>query len=133
MGLDNVQPDSGILVLKVDPAAPEGTGTVRIMDADPNSPDLSRATFRLDQANRNLFVDKENNVAILPLWVQGESQGVLVTTAQKGQEALQATLTIQKVRQRYPDPGSRKEKQRVEECLEAFKRFDFQKCNQVAK
>ena len=133
VGLDEVQPDSGILILKVNPAAQEGSGIVRIMDADPNSPNLSRATFRLDQGNRNLFVDKENNVAVIPLWVQGENQGVLVTTVQKSQEALQATLMIQKLWQRYPDPRSGKEKQRVEECLEAFKRFDFQKSYQIAK
>jgi hypothetical protein len=133
VGRDKVQPDSGILVLKVNPAAQEGSGTVRIMDADPNSPNLSRATFRLDQGNRNLFVDKENNVAVIPLWPQGENQGVLVTTAKKSQEALQATLMIQKLWQRYPEPRSGKEKQRVEECLEAFKRFDFQKSYQIAK
>jgi hypothetical protein len=44
-------------------------------------------------------VDKENNVAVIPLWGQGENQGVLVTTAPKGQEALQATLMIQKLLQ----------------------------------
>jgi len=42
VGLDKVQPDSGILILKIDPTAQEGSGTVRVMDADPNSPHLSR-------------------------------------------------------------------------------------------
>ncbi len=133
VGLDKVQPDSGVLILKVNPAEQEGSGTVRIMDADPNSPNLSRATFRLNQENRNLFLDKENNVAVIPLWAQGENQGVLVTTAGKSQEALQATLMIQKLWQRYPEPKSGKEKQRVDQCLEAFKRFDFQKSYQIAK
>ena len=133
VGLDKVQPDSGILILKVNPAAQEGSGTVRVMDADPNFPNLSRAAFRLDQENRNLFVDKENNVAVIPLWAQGENQGVLVTTAQKSQEALQATLMIRQLLQRYPEPRSGIEKQRVEECLAAFKRFDFQKSHQIAK
>jgi hypothetical protein len=71
VGLDKIQPDSGILILKVDPAAQERNGTVRVMDADPKSPHLSRATFRLDQENRNLFVDRKNNVAVIPLWTQG--------------------------------------------------------------
>ena len=133
VGLDKVQPDSGILILKVNPAAQEGSGTVRVMDADPNSPNLSRAAFRLDQENRNLFVDKENNVAVIPLWALGENQGVLVTTAQKSQEALQATLMIRQLLQRYPEPRSGMEKQRVEECLTAFKTFDFQKSYQIAK
>jgi len=133
VGVDKVQPDSGILILKVNPAAQEGIGTVRIMDADPNSPNLSRATFRLNQENREFFVDKENNVAVIPLWGQGENQGVLVTTAPKSQEALQATLMIQKLLQHYPEPRSGKGKQQVEECLEAFNRFDFQKSYQIAK
>jgi M6 family metalloprotease-like protein len=133
VGVDKVQPDSGILILRVNPAAQEGIGTVRIMDADPSFPNLSRATFRLDQENRKFFVDKENNVAVIPLWGQGENQGVLVTTAPKGQEALQATLMIQKLLQRYPEPRSGKGKQQVEECLEAFERFDFQKSYQIAK
>ena len=133
VGLDKVQPDSGLLVLKVNPAAQEGTGTVRIMDADPNSPNLSRAPFRLDQENRNLFVDQENNVAVVPLWPQGENQGVLVTTSQKSKEALRATLAVQKLYQRYPEPRSGKERELVEECLGAFKRFDFLKSLQIAQ
>ncbi len=133
VGLDKIQPHSGILILKIDPAAPEGSGTVRVMDADPKSPHLSRAAFRLDQENRNLFVDRENNVAVIPLWAQGENQGALVTTAEKSQEALQAILTIRQLWQRYPEPKSGKEKQRVEECLEAFKRYDFQRSYQIGK
>lgn len=133
VGLDKVQPDSGILILKIDPAAQEGSGTVRVMDADPDSPNLSKATFRPDLEKRNLFVDKLNNVAVIPLWAQGENQGVLVTTAQKSQEALQATLMIRQIWQRYPEPRSGKEKERVEECLAAYKRFDFQKSYQIGK
>lgn len=94
---------------------------------------VSRATFQLDQENRKLFVDEEYNVAVIPLWGQGENQGVLVTTVPKSQEALQATLMIQKLLQHYPEPRSGKGKQQVEECLEAFKRFDFQKSHQIAK
>ena len=41
VGSDKIQPDSGLLVLRVNPAAQEGTGTARIMDADPASPNLS--------------------------------------------------------------------------------------------
>ena len=133
VGLDKIQPDSGILILKIDPAAQEGSGIVRVMDADPKSPHLSRAPFRLDQEDRNLFVDRENNVAVIPLWAQGENQGVLMTTAEKSQEALQAALMIRQLWQRYPESRSGKEKQRVEECLEAFKRFDFRRSYQIGK
>ncbi len=133
VGLDKVQPDSGILILKVNPAAQEGSGTVRIMDADPNSPNLSRATFRLDQENRNLFVDKENNVAVIPLWAQGENQGVMVTTAEKGRDALMAAQMILKLWQKYPEPRDQKTGPIVEECLAAFKGFDFQKSYRIAQ
>jgi len=44
-----------------------------------------------------------------------------------------ATLAVQKLYQRYPEPRSRKDRELVEECLEAFKRFDFQKALQVAQ
>jgi len=133
VGADKVQPDSGALILKVNSAAQEGRGTVRIMNADPSSPNLSRATFRLDQENRKCFVDKENNVVVIPLWSKMENQGVLVTIASKSQEALQATLIIQKLLQQYPEPRRGRGKQQVEECLEAFERFDFQKSYQIAK
>jgi len=45
-------------------------------------------------------------VAVIPLWGQGENQGVLVTTALKAQEALQATLMVQKLLQHYLSRGA---------------------------
>jgi len=80
---DRVLPDSGILILKVDPNAVEGTGTVKVMDADPSSPGFKHATYRPDQRNRNVFIDKENNVAILTLRMEGGKLEVLVTTTEK--------------------------------------------------
>ena len=58
IGYDQLLPDSGLLVLKVSPDAMEGSGTVKVMDADPDSSYFSRATFRLDRSNRNAFLDK---------------------------------------------------------------------------
>jgi hypothetical protein len=126
IGFDRVQPDSGILVLKVNPKAQEGSGTVKIMDADPSSANFSHATFRLDRDNRQIFLDKENGLAILPLWVRGEQQGVLVTTPEKSTDALKAAVTIQKIKRRYPEPDH-KQKKRIEDCLDAFKRSDFKR------
>ena len=83
IGYDQILPDSGILILKVDPQIGVGSGPVRIMDADPKSFHFSRATFRLDYENRNLFLDKGNNIAVIPLWPEGDKLGVLITTPPK--------------------------------------------------
>jgi hypothetical protein len=80
---DRMLPDSGILILKVDPDAVEGTGTVKVMDADPGSPGFKQATYRPDRRNRNVFIDKENDVAILTLRSEGKNVEVMVTTPEK--------------------------------------------------
>jgi hypothetical protein len=131
-GYDRILPDSGLLILKVDPNAPEGYGTARIMDADPKSPRFSRATLRLDRPNRNLFLDKEANIAAIPLWSEGESQGVLITTPNQSEDALKAALAIQELKARHPDPRE-KERRLIEECVAFFKNFDFMACQQLAR
>jgi len=83
IGYDRVMPDSGILVLKVNLDAMEGAGTVRIMDADPDSPHFAHATFRPDKAERSRFVDKENQIAIVPLALHDRDMEILVTTPEK--------------------------------------------------
>lgn len=133
IGFDRVQPDSGILILKVDPNAQEGSGTVKIMDADPDSPNFSHATFRLDRKNRNVFIDKNNNIAIIPLWSRGENQGVLVTTPEKSKDAVKAALMIRKLWNRFPEPRQGKERQLMEECVASFKRFNFRRSCQIAQ
>ena len=133
IGYDRILPDSGILILKVDPQILPGFGPVRIMDADPDSSDFSHATFRIDRNNRNIFTDKESNVAIIPLWSEGGNQGVLVTATEKGSEALKAALMIQKLRQSFPEPRGGKEKTIIKECIASFKRFDFKRSYQIAE
>jgi len=98
IGFDRILPDSGILILKVDPQKTGGSDPVRIMDADPSSSNFSQATFRIDRSNRNIFIDKEINVAIIPLWSEKGHQGVLVTSTEKSSDALKAALTIEKLR-----------------------------------
>ncbi len=133
IGFDRGLPDSGLLILKVDPNAPEGYGTVKVVNADKNSPHFSRATFRLNQNNRNIFTDKEASVAVIPLWMEEGNLGVLITTPGKSDEALKAALMIQKLKNRYPEPRGREENQVIENCVASFKRFDFISCSQLAQ
>jgi len=122
-----------MLILKVSPDVTEGSGTVKVMDADPDSPYFSHATFRLDQSNRNAFIDKENNVAIIPLWPDKGTQGVLITTPEKSSDALKAALMIQNLFQRFPEPRREKDRKLIEECILSFKRFEFKTCCQIAE
>ena len=133
IGYDRLLPDSGILVLKINLDVMEGSGTVKVMDADPDSPYFSHATFRLDRNNRNAFIDKKNNVAIIPLWSDKGAQGVLITTPEKSSDALKAALMIQKLFQRFPEPRGKEEGESIEECIASFKRSDFKTCCQVAQ
>jgi len=133
IGYDRLLPDSGILVLKVSPDVMEGSGTVKVMDADSDSLYFSHATFRLDRSNRNAFIDKEHNVAIIPLWSEKGNRGVLVTTPEKSSDALKAALMIQELFQRFPEPRGEKEGKFIEECILSFKRFEFKTCCQIAE
>ena len=132
-GYDRILPDSGLLILKVDPNAPEGYGTAKVMDADPKSSRFSRATFRLDRPNRNLYLDQGAGVAIIPLWKEGDSQGVLITTPARSDEAWKAALLIQKLIDRSPEPRGQEERQLIEECVAGFKNYDFTACQQLAR
>ena len=133
IGYDRLLPDSGILVLKVNPEATEGSGTVKVMDAEPDSQNFSHATFRLDRDHRNSFIDKKNNVAVIPLWSDKGCQGVLITTPEKSADALKAALLIQKLLQRFPEPRGREEEKSIKECIGSFKRSDFKTCCQTAQ
>jgi len=133
IGYDRLLPDSGILVLRVNLDVMEGSGTVKVMDADPASQYFSHATYRLDQDNRNAFIDNQNNLAILPLWSDKGNQGVLVTTPDKSSDALKAALTIRRLLQRFPEPRGQKEAKLIEVCIESFKKEDFKTCWQSAQ
>jgi hypothetical protein len=125
VGFDRALPDSGILVLKVDPDAPEGFGTVKIMDANPGSAHFRQATFRLDDGGRNLF--KDNEIAVIPLWMDGERLGVIVTTPEKSAEALAAARALDTLMRRA-GPQDRF----VVEAKAAFMAFDFKRCIGIA-
>jgi len=125
VGFDRALPDSGILISKVNPDAPEGYGTVKIMDANPASAHFRQATFRLDDEGRSLFKDDE--VAVVPLWKDGERLGVLVTTPEKSAEALQAARAVGALMKRK-GPQDRL----AVEAKAAFLAFDFKRCIGIA-
>lgn len=133
IGYDLILPDRGLLILKVNLDSIEGSGTVKVMDADPDSPYFSHATFKLGGNNRNAFIDKKSNVAIIPLWSEKGNRGVLVTTPEKSSDALKAALMIRELFQRFPEPRGEKEGKLIEECVESFKRSDFRTCYQIAQ
>ena len=133
IGYDRVLPDRGLLILKVNTDSVEGSGTVKVMDADPDSPYFSHATFKLGGNNRNAFIDKKSNVAIIPLWSEKENQGVLITTPEKSSDALKAALMIRELFQRFPEPRGEKGRKPIEACVESFKRSDFRTCYQIAQ
>jgi len=121
VGFDRALPDSGILVLKVDPGAPEGYGTVKIMDANPGSAHFRQATFRSDDGGRNLFKDDE--VAVVPLWKDGDRLGVIVTTPERSAEVLEAARAVEALTKRG-GPQDRL----AAEAKAAFLAFDFKRC-----
>jgi M6 family metalloprotease-like protein len=125
MGFDEILPDSGLLILKVNPEAKEGSGTVQVMNASPEAPRFTQAAYRVDGAGRNLFLDKKNNLSVIPLWAEGGKLGVLVTSAEKSSQALDAAQRIQKLLVRFPEPRAGGKDRVIQESVEAFKRFDF--------
>ena len=111
----------------------EGSGTVKVMDADPDSEHFSHATFRLDSNKRNSFMDKKNGVAIIPLWSENGKNGVLITTPVIFPDALKAALMIQELIKRFPEPRGEKEGKLVEECMSSFKQSDFTTCYHMSQ
>ena len=133
IGCDRILPDAGILVLKVEPWAEEGSGTVRAMDANPGAPNFSEAAFRLDRDHRTRFLDQDNDIAVIPLWMDGDSVNVLVTDREKSDAALKAALEIQGLMQKYPAPRGERVNRLIAESVKAFKNFDFAASHEIIK
>jgi hypothetical protein len=68
VGFDRALPDAGLLLLRVNPNAEEGYGTVKIMNASPSTPQFAKATWRIDAPGRDAYVDDSNRLAVIPLW-----------------------------------------------------------------
>jgi len=132
VGYDRVLPDSGILVLRVDPEADEGYGTVELVNADPKAPQFSRAPFKLDERERSRFVDARNGVAVIPLWKENAEVGVLITTPNESEAALRAAQGIGKLLAR-PDAQSGETAEALGEALAAFREFDFARSYRIAR
>jgi hypothetical protein len=126
IGFDKMLPDSGMLILEVHPNAEDGTGGVKVKSAI-SSPSFDQATYKLEVSNRNVFVDKQNNISIIPLWKEKENLGVLVTTPDRSKAAINAALAIQKL---IDQNGENKNV--VSESIAAFKNKDFEKSYDIA-
>lgn len=126
IGFDRMLPDSGILILEVHPKYEDGTGVVKVKKPI-TSPSFDQATYKLEVSNRNIFVDKQNNISIIPLWKEKENLGVLVTTPDRSKTATNAALAILKL----IDQNSENENV-ISEAIEAFKNKDFEKSYDIA-
>jgi hypothetical protein len=125
-GYDRALSDTGLLVLKVSPRADEGYGTVKIMDAAPSARHFANATYRLDAPGREAFVDEGNRLAVIPLWEEEGSLGVLITAADKKATAQEAARAISKL---IAQGGQGR---LLQDCKEAFRAYDFRKVLQLA-
>jgi len=126
IGFDRMLPDSGILILEVHPRAEDGTGVVKVKSAI-SSLRFDQATYKLEASSRNVFMDKQNNISIIPLWKEKENLGVLVTTPDRSKAAINAALAIQKL---IDQNGENKNV--ISESIAAFKNKDFEKSYDIA-
>lgn len=133
VGYDKILPDSGLLILKVNPNAIEGAGIVTVMDANPDALNFSEATFKLARNNRNLFYDRENDISVMPLWTEEGKLGVLVTTPDKSDTALKAAIEIQEILEQNRESKNMKRDSLVKECIKSFKSYDFISCKERLK
>lgn len=131
IGFDRMLPDSGILVLKVDPDATEGYGTVEVRSAG-GQRNFAEATYRLEASNRNAFFDKPNNVAVIPLWRQNENLGVLVTTPDQSEKAIKAGRAIQALIDQNLATSDTERGSVIRRAITAFKSKDFEKSHAIA-
>lgn len=131
IGFDRTLPDSGILVLKVNPEAVEGYGTVEIKSAG-GSRNFSEASYKLELSNRNIFVDKRNNVAVIPLWKQKENLGVVITTPDHSEAAIKAGRAIQAIIDKNVWTSDEERETLIFEATTAFKSKDFEKSYAIA-
>jgi M6 family metalloprotease-like protein len=131
-GYDKMLPDSGILILKVNPQADEGYGTVQVKGAG-SARNFSDATYKLEMKNRNIFIDKKNNTAVIPLWKDKDNLGVLITRPDQSEKALNAAQAIQTLMTQKAASSDSKKEATIREAIAAFKDKDFEKSYAIAK
>lgn len=137
VGFDKSLPDSGILVLKVNPDAAEGDGTVEVMSAG-GSRDFAHATYKLEMNNRNVFIGgssgifQKKNIAIVPLWREKDNLGVLITTPDRSVAAIKAGRAIQALIDQNLRTSDNRNEAVMQGAIAAFKRYDFEKSYAIA-
>lgn len=131
VGFDRMLPDSGILILEVHPNDLDGTGVVKVKPSI-SSPSFDQATYKLEESDRNVFIDKKNNIAIIPLWEEKEKLGVLVTTPDRSKVAINAAIAIQKLINQNLGTSDNEKETVIVEAIAAFKNKDFEKSYAIA-
>lgn len=138
LGFDKTLPDSGILILKVNPQAAEGYGTVEVKSAG-GSRKFANATYKLELNNQNIFIDnslsglfQRNNIAIIPLWKEKDNLGVLITTPDHSESAIKAGRAIQALIDQNVGTPDNEKKTVILEAITAFKSKDFEKSYAIA-
>lgn len=132
VGSDRILPDGGLLIMKVDPDAREGSGTVKIMNADPGAHHFSKPAFKLAGGGNSHFADSSGKIVIIPLWAEGDRQGVLLTAPDKAKDALSAALKIQKLISRFPEPRPERRDMQIRKAQALFKSFAFAEAGELA-
>lgn len=133
IGYDKNLPDSGIIILKVNPNVQEGHGTVEVTDANPASPHFSQPAYKLREGSGNIYIDKRHEFAVIPLWEEGDAAGVLVTTLEKKEDALRAALIIRKLLSVSSKGKGHKSDLILQDAIAALKRFDFKACIKITE
>lgn len=138
IGFDKILPDSGILVLKVNPHADEGYGTVEIKCAG-GPRNFANASYKLEMNGRNVFIDntlsglfQRNNIAIIPLWKENDHLGVLITTPDHIAAAIKAARAIQALTDQSMNTSDQEKGTVILEAISAFKNKDFEKSYLIA-
>jgi hypothetical protein len=131
--------DQILIIPAVRTTAGQGYGTVQVKSA--SGPDnLVNATYKLEVDKRNIFIDKSasglfqrNNIAILPMWQDHETVGVLVTTPELVEAALKAGLAIQMLLGQSRSNSDVDNEALVRAAIAAFKGGDFEKSYAISK
>lgn len=138
IGYDKILPDSGILILKVNPDADEGYGTVEVKSAS-GSRDFANATYKLELNNRNIFIDnslsgffKRNNIAIIPLWKEDDNLGVLITTPEHSEAVIKAGRAIQALIDQNMGATATEKETVLFDAIIAFKSKNYEKSYAIA-
>jgi M6 family metalloprotease-like protein len=89
-GYDSRLPDYGMLVTLIDESIPTGKGPARVVDSNPGTTTLDDATFDLRLGKIPVFLDKQNDLAIIIRQKVNMSYVIEIGNYTLGQEALVA-------------------------------------------